>query len=367
MTDLTYRIALSLIKGMHPRVAEEILDRIGNEKDFFTIPESELYRITGRKLRIFSDTYRRETLQAAVEEERFCTSNRIRCLYHTDPDYPQRLLQCEDAPLMLFGLGTMNLNARHVISIVGTRNATTYGVNFINRLTENLAAKLDDVAIVSGLAMGCDIAAHKSALAQGIPTAGVVAHGLDTLYPADHRQYAARMVKEGGMLLTDYPHGTRPHRGNFLARNRIVAGISDAVIVAESGAPKGGALHTARLAMLYNRDVFALPGRSSDIYSAGCNMLIKNNVAHLIENADDLIDAMNWTARQSEGTQQQLFCELSPQQQQILDHLHHHGEAQINSLTVALGIPVGQLMAVLTEMEFNGLLLSLPGARYRPA
>lgn len=367
MTDLTYRIALSMIRGMHPGVAEEILARVGSEKDFFTLPESELCRITGRRLQIYSDSYRRDTLDAAVDEERFCNANRIRCIYHTDADYPRRLLQCEDAPLMLFGLGDMNLNARHVISIVGTRNATTYGVNFINRLTEDLASKLEDVAIVSGLAMGCDIAAHKSALAQGIPTAGVVAHGLDTIYPADHRRYAARMVKEGGMLLTDYPHGTRPHRGNFLARNRIVAGISDAVIVAESGAPKGGALHTARLAMLYNRDVFAFPGRSSDIYSAGCNMLIKNSIAQLIENADDLITAMNWTAKPQEGTQKQLFSDISPQQRQILDHLHHHGEAQINSLTATLGIPVGQLMAILTEMEFNGLLLSLPGARYRPA
>lgn len=367
MTELKYRIALSLVRGMHPKVAEELLSRIGSEKDFFTLPESELCRIAGRRLQIFSDSYRHETLATAEEEERFCTAHRVRCLYYTEPDYPQRLLQCEDAPLMLFALGDMNLNARHVVSIVGTRNATTYGVNFINRLVEDLANRLEDVVIVSGLAMGCDIAAHKSALSQGVPTAGIVAHGLDTLYPADHRHYAARMIKEGGMILTDYPHGTRPHRGNFLSRNRIVAGISDAIIVAESGAPKGGALHTARLGMLYNRDVFALPGRSSDIYSAGCNMLIKNNVAHLIENADDLIAAMSWTARQAEGIQQNLFSELSPQQQQILDYLHHNGEGQINTLTAALGIPVGQLMALLTEMEFNGQLLSLPGARYRPA
>lgn len=367
MSQNIHRIALALVKGMRPKVADEILARIGSESDFFTLPESELSRITGRKLKIFSDEYRRDTLRMAEEEERFCIDNHIRCLYYTDADYPSRLLQCEDAPLMLFALGDMNLNARHVISVVGTRNATTYGVNFINRIIEDMASRLDDVVIVSGLAMGCDIAAHKSALANSIPTAGVVAHGLDTLYPAEHRHYAARMIREGGMILTDYPHGTRPHRGNFLSRNRIVAGISDAIIVAESGAPKGGALHTARLGMLYNRDVFALPGRTSDIYSAGCNMLIKNNVAHLIENVDDLITAMNWSARPAEGAQRDLFPELSPEQQKILDYLRHNGEAQINSLTVALGIPVGQLMALLTEMEFDGLLLSLPGARYRPA
>lgn len=368
MNDLLlYRIAFSLTRGMHPKVADELLSRVGSERDFFSMPEDTLIRITGRRLQILSSAYRAEILEKAREEEQFCMQNNVRCLYYTDPSYPQRLLECDDAPTMLYALGDTDLNSQHVISIVGTRNATAYGVNFITKLVENLSKRLDNVVVVSGLAMGCDITAHKRALEERIPTVGVVAHGLDTLYPSEHRRYAARMVHEGGMILTDYPHGTRPHRGNFLARNRIVAGISDAIIVAESGAPRGGALHTARLGQLYNRDVFALPGRTSDVYSAGCNMLIKNNVAHLIENADDLIAAMNWTPRPEEGTQQQLFTEISPQQQLILDSLRRNGEGQINNLTAELNIPVGQLMALLTEMEFNGLVLALPGARYRPA
>ncbi len=367
MNERTYKIALSIARGMHPKVADELLTRVGSEQDFFSLPENILIRLTGRRLQILSDAYRAEILEKAKAEEQFCADNHIRCVYYTDQDYPRRLLACDDAPTMLYAIGDTDLNARHIVSIVGTRNATTYGVNFINRLVEDLKKRLDDVVIVSGLAMGCDITAHKRALEEQMPTVGVVAHGLDTLYPSEHRRYAARMVHEGGMILTDYPHGTRPHRGNFLARNRIVAGIADAVIVAESGAPRGGALHTARLGQLYNRDVFALPGRSSDIYSAGCNMLIKNNIAHLIENADDLIHAMNWTARPDEGTQQQLFTELSPQQQQILDWLRRNGEGQINNLAAETNIPVGQLMALLTEMEFNGLVLALPGARYRPA
>ena len=367
MTRQTYRLALSMAKGMHPKVVEELLGRIGSEEDFFSMPERELQRITGGKLKILTDEYRSELLKRAEAEERFCADNNVRCTYFTDPAYPRRLLECDDAPAMLYSLGSTDLNARHVISIVGTRNATTYGVNFINRLIEDLTRRLDDIVVVSGLAMGCDIAAHKKAMDSGIPTVGVVAHGLDTLYPAEHRRYAARMVHEGGMLLTDYPHATLPHRGNFLARNRIVAGISDAVIVVESGAPRGGALHTARLGMMYNRDVFALPGRSSDLYSAGCNMLIKKNVAHLMENADDIIETMGWQTRPDEGGQQELFPELSPQQQLLLNHLRHHGECQINTLTATLGIPVGQLMAILTEMEFNGFVTALPGARYRPA
>ncbi len=201
----------------------------------------------------------------------------------------------------------------------------------------------------------------------GIPTVGVVAHGLDTLYPSEHRGYAANMVRQGGMILTDYTHNTTPHRGNFLARNRIVAGLADCIVVAESAANRGGALHTAKLGMLYNRDVFALPGRTSDLYSGGCNMLIKSNVAHLIESADDLVAAMNWQQRQEEGQQPTLFPEFTPQQQAVIDHIRQKGEAQINTLTAALGIPVGQLMALLVEMEFNGVLLSLPGARYRLA
>lgn len=174
-------------------------------------------------------------------------------------------------------------------------------------------------------------------------------------------------MRSNGAIVTDYIHGTRPHRGNFLARNRIVAGLADAAIVAESAADRGGALHTARLAMLYNRDVFALPGRTSDHFSGGCNKLIKNNIAHLVESADDIIRAMNWKAHPAEGLQQQLFPELSPTQQAVIDHLRQHGESTTNALAAATGIAIGQLMALLVELEFQGLLLPLPGARYRLA
>lgn len=348
-------------------MASQILERIGSEEEFFTLSETALACRLEFKGKILDKAYRLELLEKGKKELEFIAGHNIHPLYFTDERYPQRLLECDDAPAMLYAIGETDLNAAHVISVVGTRNATHYGVGFIERLISSLADSIDNLVIVSGLAFGCDIAAHKQALALGIPTVGIVAHGLDTIYPSEHREYAAKMVRQGGMVLTDYIHGTVPHRGNFLARNRIVAGLADCIVVAESAANKGGALHTAKLGMLYNRDVFALPGRTSDLYSGGCNMLIKNNVAHLLENADDLITAMNWQRRPKEGAQPALFPELTPQQQAIIDHIRQHGEAQINTLTATLGLPVGQLMALLVELEFNGLLLALPGARYRLA
>ena len=305
-----HTIAFSFIKGNNPKMATQILNRLGSESEFFTLSETALAARLEFKGRILDPSYRKSLLEKAKTEKEFIDGHNIRAIYFTDADYPQRLLECDDAPAMLYALGDTDLNAAHVVSIVGTRNATNYGVNFIERLIGKLASDINNLVIVSGLAFGCDIAAHKEALRLGIPTVGVVAHGLDTLYPSEHRGYAANMVRQGGMILTDYTHNTTPHRGNFLARNRIVAGLADCIVVAESAANRGGALHTAKLGMLYNRDVFALPGRTSDLYSGGCNMLIKSNVAHLIENADDLVAAMNWQQRQEEGAATYTFLRI---------------------------------------------------------
>jgi len=362
-----HQIAFSLIKGNNPKMAEQILSHTGSEEEFFTLSELALSSRLGMKGKITSRELRDGCMEHARRELEFIERHNIRCLYYTDSDYPRRLLECDDAPPMLFTIGETDLNTAHMVSIVGTRNATTYGVAFIEKLVEDLAARLDDVVIVSGLATGCDITAHKAALKAGLPTVAVVAHGLDTLYPAEHRSHAARIIAEGGAIVSDYPHGTPPHRGNFLARNRIIAGLADCVVVAETGAKRGGALHTARLGMLYNRDVFALPGRISDPYSAGCNMLIRQNVAHLLENADGLTAAMNWKTRPAEGAQPTLFPTLSPEQQTIVDVITNDGETGINTLTARLGLPVGKLMAILVELEFNGVITALPGARYRLA
>lgn len=364
---LTYRIAFSQVKGMNLEGARHLLDALGSEEALFTLDIREVERLTGLGSRCFTQAMRNELIARARQEVRFVNDHGIRCLYFTEDAFPQRLLECEDAPLLLYAKGDCDLNARHVVGIVGTRNATLYGINFINKLVDDLASRLDSLMVVSGLALGCDIAAHRRAMAAGVPTAGIVAHGLDMIYPAENRPDAARMAKGAGIVLTDYPSDTRPFRGNFLARNRIVAGMADCLVVAESAADHGGALHTARLAREYNREVFALPGRTSDHYSGGCNKLIRKQIAELCTGADDLIESMGWATRPAEGEQQQLFRELSPEETAVIAFLTKNGEGQINTLTANTGIPVGRLMGMLMELEMDGIVMALPGSRYRLA
>lgn len=243
-------------------------------------------------------------------------------------------------------------------------NCTAYGADFAGRLVQDLADKIDDLLVVSGLAYGIDICAHRAALSAKVPTGAVLAHGLNTIYPADHRGEAARIVREGGFLLTEYRTDSHMHRGNFLARNRIVAALADATVVVESDS-HGGAMSTARIAAAYNREVFALPGRVSDPYSRGTNSLIASQHAMMIRDADDLIEAMGWKARASEGTQQTFeFTPPPPEQQQILDFIKERPQATVNDMCVALGKPYAKLSALLFEMEIDDVLVSLPGGRF---
>ncbi len=366
MTDLCYRIAFSSIRKLTPELANSILSRIGSEESFFKLTESQLSAAMGFRSRIFASDFRSKHLDEAISEEKFVLEHSISAIYFTDERYPKRLLECEDAPLMLYAFGDCDLNEARFISIVGTRHATVYGSNFVEQLVTDLAAKLSDrFVIVSGLAYGIDLAAHKAALKNGIPTMAVLAHGLNTIYPANHRSVAVDMVKAGGMLLTDYRSCDSIHRGNFLARNRIVAGLCDCLVVAES-ASRGGALVTARLAAGYNREVMALPGRYNDKYSAGCNSLISANIASLITSADDLISLMGWNTREElEGTQGELFVKLTPEEEAVLDVLATKGDAGIHDFSVRIDIPLPRLMALLIDMEFRSLITHLPGGRYR--
>lgn len=363
---LTYRIAFSALRPLTPALAKSILDRIGSEENFFTLTESQLSAAMGFSNKLFGKKSREEALESARREMEFINVNSISAVYFRDETYPARLLECDDAPLMIYCLGDCDLNSTHVISIVGTRHATAYGAGFTEELVGNLAKLLPEKpVIVSGLAYGIDVAAHRAALKAGLPTIGVLAHGLNTIYPGQHRPVAVEMVRGGGMLLTDYRSSTPIHKGNFLARNRIVAGLCDALIVVES-ASKGGALVTARLAAGYNRDVFALPGRISDKYSAGCNSLITNHVAGLLTSADELCKAMGWqTASNGEPTQPELFPELTPEEQAVMDILTDRGEATLPDFRCRIDIPHPRLMALLIDMEFRSLIVSLPGGRYR--
>lgn len=366
MLQLPYQIAFASLRGMNRTLANEILSRIGDETAFFNATEQQLISLMGFKNKILTQSYRNEILEKAQKETEFIKHNNIHPIYYTDKEFPYRLTECDDAPLMLYTLGKCDLNSAHIISIVGTRHATPYGIDFTTRLIEDLAKSIDNIVIVSGLAYGIDVVAHNASLRNNIPTIAVLAHGLNTIYPAAHRNIAAEIARNNGMLVTDYRSIDTIHKGNFVARNRIVAALCDCLVVAES-AEKGGALITAGIASSYNRDVFALPGRTSDRYSSGCNRLIASNVAALIENADDLIKAMRWTPKPKEGEQQSLAIDISDDEQAVINYLSTHNDAQINQLCIALNYPIAKLMALLIEMEFKGLILTYPGGRYRLA
>ena len=309
-----------------------------------------------------------EPLHRAEIELQWDLENGVMPLCMNDENYPQRLRQCDDAPLMLFYKGNINLNQRRVICVVGTRRNTVYGEDLIRRFMRELRQLCPQLLVVSGLAYGVDIIAHRQALQNGYPTVGVLAHGVDYLYPARHKQTADEMVKKGG-LLTEFLTQTNADKVNFVRRNRIVAGISDACVVVESAA-HGGGLITASLARTYNREVFAFPGNVGSQYSEGCNDLIRDNVAGLISNADDFVKSMNWDddvklqRAQQVGIERQLFPDLSTEERQVVSALKKHNDLQINMLSVQADIPIAHLTAILFSLEMKGVLKALPGGMY---
>ena len=309
-----------------------------------------------------------EPLHRAEIELQWDLENGVMPLCMNDENYPQRLRQCDDAPLMLFYKGNINLNQRRVICVVGTRRNTVYGEDLIRRFMRDLRQLCPQLLVVSGLAYGVDIIAHRQALQNGYPTVGVLAHGVDYLYPARHKQTADEMVKKGG-LLTEFLTQTNADKVNFVRRNRIVAGISDAGVVVESAA-HGGGLITASLARTYNREVFAFPGNVGSQYSEGCNNLIRDNVAGLISNADDFVKSMNWDddvklqRAQQVGIERQLFPDLSTEERKVVSALKKHNDLQINMLSVQADIPIAHLTAILFSLEMKGVLKALPGGMY---
>ena len=285
-----------------------------------------------------------------------------------DARYPQRLKDCDDAPLMLFYKGSANLNKLRVINIIGTRRCTPYGEDLIRRFITDLRQFSPDVLIVSGLAYGVDIHAHRHALDQGFETVGVLAHGLDDLYPARHRETAAKMIRQGG-LLTEFLTQTNADKINFVRRNRIVAGISDACILVESAA-RGGGLITCNISQSYHRDVFAFPGRVGDTYSEGCNRLIRSNGATLITCTEDFIKDMGWqddavlAKAKKQGIERSLFPDFTPEEQKIVDALTQTNDLQINLISIKTGIEIGRLTALLFSLEMKGVLKTLAGGVY---
>lgn len=309
-----------------------------------------------------------DALQRAAAEMAFVNNHHIQALTPADDRYPVRLSECPDAPIVLYFKGTANLNHPHILNLVGTRHCTAYGKDLVCRFVSGLKELCPDVLVVSGLAYGIDICAHREALHNGYDTVGVLAHGLDTIYPSHHRETAASMVNRGG-LLTEYMTQTEPLPNNFRQRNRIVAGMSDATIVVES-AYKGGALITARIAQDYGRDVLAFPGAVGAPYSEGCNNLIRDSKAGLITSADDFVAAVGWqTAAQrqksvADGIERTLFPDLTAEERQIVDLLQQTNDLQQNIISVKSNIPIGQLTALLFQLEMKGVVKPLAGGTY---
>ena len=362
-----YTLALTRIPGLGLMSACSLMRTLGSASAIFQNRKDlkELLPEVSNKLINALDCP--EALKRAEQELQFAEKNQIQCITLNDPAYPSRLRECEDAPLALFYRGNASLNALRIVSMVGTRHATTYGEEVCQSFVNDLVNLCPDVLIVSGLAYGIDIQAHKAALQHGFYTIGVLAHGLDRIYPAAHRKTAVSMMDQGG-LLTEFMSGTNPDRQNFVKRNRIVAGMCDATIVVESAA-KGGALITAELAESYHRDCFAFPGRTTDIYSKGCNELIRNNRASLILSAEDFVDAMGWNMAPNQArktVQRELFPELNEEEKRIVRLLEPHPEGiQINLLVVEANIPINQMSALLFELEMKGVVRALAGGVYK--
>ena len=361
--ELIYRIALSLLPNIGPVISRLLHDYCGSAEAVFREKKQLLAKIPGVGSKRIRKAFSAPVLEAAEKEVEFIRKHKVSPLFYTDEAYPKKLNQCPDAPILLYFKGNSDMNNKRCVGIVGTRSATSYGEEMTRQLVEGL--KETDAIIVSGLAYGIDICAHEAALRAGLETVGVTAHGMDRIYPHAHRTTAGKMIKQGG-LLTEYPSGTNPDRENFPTRNRIVAGLCDTIVVVEASG-KGGALITADLAIGYNRDVFAIPGRTLDPYSKGCNDYIRENKAGLITSAEDLIWLMGWKderEQKKQAVQIQLFTELSDDERRITDFLQLQGESGIDAIAMASALPFSKLANTLLQLELKGIIHLRPGKRY---
>ena len=367
--DTLYAMALTRMAGFSSTTAQQLCQALGGAKAVYD-HRNDLADVvphcTPRLEAALKDWS--SALAHAEQEMTFAQKYHIQLLCYGQPDYPARLLECADAPLVLYYRGTADLNRQRVVNIVGTRHCTPYGQDLIRHFLNDMVSCSPHLLVVSGLAYGVDIWAHRQALQNGFETVGVLAHGLDDLYPPRHRDTAQQMVKQGG-LITEYMSQTRVDKMNFVRRNRIVAGMCDATILVESAA-KGGGLITARIAQDYGRSVFAFPGAVGAMYSEGCNALIRDNVAGLITSADDFVKVMGWQTdaqlaqARTEGIERDLFPELSPQEQTVASVLAKKGDMQLNMLAVSTNIAIGQLTALLFQLEMKGVVRPMAGGTY---
>jgi DNA processing protein len=360
--ELPYLLALQKIKGIGTINAKKLIAHTGSASAIFSEKKSTLKKINGIGDFIIQNLHDKEVLSLAQKESEYILGNKLSYTFFTEKNYPEQLKHCIDAPLVLFMDGKINLENHPVVSIVGTRNMTHYGQSFLEKLMEDIAPY--NPVIVSGFAYGVDITAHKYAMKNKLQTVAVMAHGLDHVYPKTHKKHVREVVENGGFI-TEFWHDEPPVRENFLQRNRIIAGLSDATIIVESAA-KGGSLVTAEIANSYNRDVFAVPGRTTDVFSQGCNNLIRTNKAQLLNSASDLIYFLNWdqSKQKDKKIQPELFIDLQGEEKKLYEYLKENGKMALDELSLELKIPIYKLSGTLLDMELRGLIRPLPGKQF---
>lgn len=363
--DLLYQVGLTLLEGIGDVSSKNLLAYCGSAKAVFEAKKQELLKIPGiGEIMAKAILNQKDVLKYAEKELRFIEENHIETLFFTNENYPQRLKFCSDSPILLYYKGNANLNAEKIVAVVGTRQPSQYGREQTEKFISEL--KGSGILVVSGLAYGIDILAHKKALDSGLDTVGVVAHGLDRIYPQLHENIALKMQKQGG-ILTDFKSGTNPDAVNFPKRNRIVAGMCDALVVMESKRD-GGSLITATIANSYNKDVFAYPGRTTDPLSEGCNGFIKTNKAILMESAADLYYCMGWEthnkAKKKESSQIPLLLNLNEDEQKIVTAFKGKDQLHVDEISYLSGFTISKVAAVLLQMEFSNIIRSHPGKMY---
>ena len=365
INSIAAKIAITLIPGVGDITIKKLIAYCGSFEEVFKTKKSHLVKIPG-----ISDTVASNIIQAAkdvnlwkrVENEiAFCEKYNIRLLSFTDAEYPYRLLHCEDGPSIIFCLGNFDTNPRYSLSIVGTRKATNYGKSFCEKIINDFKEDGLNVTIISGLAFGIDITAHKSAIENNLPTIAVLAHGLDRIYPPEHKKDVKKILENGG-LITEFLSETKPDKPNFVKRNRIIAAMSDATLVVESK-KDGGAMITANYAFEYNRDVLALPGKITDKLSEGPNYLIKSNKAFLVESSNDIYKALGWQVNENKSKEKNLpiFFELTEEEKTIVSILKENGDTPIDLIALKASMPISKVSVLLLNLEFNGIVKTLPG------
>ncbi len=358
-TELFHILALLKIEGVGDIVAKKLINHCGSAEDIFKAKPQHLKSIDGIGSVLLQKLKDKTVFQKAEQELNYIQAEKINVLHYQNENYPNRLKHCIDGPVLLFGSGNMDFENQRMISIVGTRQITSYGTDFCKKLIEDLA--IFNPIIVSGFAYGVDIIAHQAAMDNKLQTIGVLAHGLNQIYPKNHKKYVSKMEQNGGFL-TEFWSNSNPEKENFVRRNRIVAGMSEATIVIES-AEKGGSLITAMIANDYNRDVFAVPGRISDKFSQGCNTLIKTQRANLLTSAADVVYILNWEleTKTTTAVQKQLFVSLEMEEQKIYDYLQHKGKQIIDVIALECDFPIFKISSLLLNMELKGAIRPLPG------